>query len=170
MNNRTGLVASITPASGYGAWSIGDLTQQGSLNPPNTVTLPNYVPQPGDVVVVGLPAAWYVQPMPLDVDGRLGPIPGITKAIRKLFVRVVNTLGGGWATVQGDFVPFQWNRGNQTPTLPPALIAELPVEIEVDVGGWTQYEEDPQFTIQGTDALPFTLLGIIVVYDVGGNP
>ena len=164
LEGRT-VVASITPASGSGAWSEANLTVVGG-----NVDIPNYQPQPGDVVVVGLPIQWYVQPMPLDVDGRMGPIPSVTKAIRKLFVRVINSLGGGWATKEGDVIPFQWNSPTQDPTLPPALTPNLPIEIEVDVAGLTQYTEDPQFTIQGSDALPFTLLGVIVDFDVGGNP
>jgi hypothetical protein len=164
LEGRT-VVASITPASGSGAWSVGNLTVVGG-----EVDIPNYQPQPGDVVVMGLPIQWYVQPMALDVDGRMGPIPSVTKAIRKLFLRVVNSLGGGWSTRQGDFIALQWNSPTQDPLLPPALTPNLPIELEVDVAGLMQYDEDPQFTIQGSDALPFCLLGIVVVMDVGGNP
>jgi hypothetical protein len=120
------------------------------------------------VVVVGLPIQWYVQPMPIDVDGRMGPIPSVTKAIRKLFVRAVNSLGGGWATKQGEFIPFQWP--NPNPFNPPPLTPNVPIELEVDVAGLMQYDEDPEFTIQGSEALPFTLLGVVVDFDLGGNP
>ena len=164
LEGRT-VVASITPASGSGAWSVGNLTVVGG-----EVDIPNYQPQPGDVVVMGLPIQWYVQPMALDVDGRMGPIPSVTKAIRKLFLRVVNSLGGGWSTRQGDFIALQWNSPTQDPLLPPALSPNVPIELEIDVAGLMQYDEDPQFSIQGSDSLPFTLLGIVVVMDVGGNP
>lgn len=161
------LCASITPVSNIGAWAVDGLTvDQGT----GTVTIPNYEPQLYDVVVVGIPAPWYVQPMPLDVDARMGPIPAVTKAIRKLFVRTLNSLGGNWATAQGDVIPLPWVKNTQDPTLPPAMTPNVPVELEIDVAGLMQYNEDPEFTIQGDDALPFKLLGIIVDLDVGGNP
>ncbi len=49
------------------------------------------------------------------------------------------------------------------------MVPNVPQEQEVDVSGLMQYEDDPQFTVQGETPLPFTLLGITIKIDVGGS-
>ena len=137
------------------------------------VTIPYYVPQTGDVVTIGLPINWQVQPMRLDVDPRLGQIPSLKKAISRIYPRTVNSLGGMYQMGENNPMPF-------TGDLPTYLItqnsgAPLPVvwnqtyDIELPVGGVTQYDRDPQFSILGSDPLPFTLLALSVEYDLGAK-
>lgn len=167
LNNRSGVCACIIPASGIGAWAINNLTQGPT---PGQVTIPNYVPVVGDTLVIGLAINWAVMPNRLDMDPQAGPVAAVTKSIRQLVLRVLNSMGGNWATRQGDIVAIPWIPINQSPQNPPPFTPTRPLEVTIDVGPLFQYENDPQFTIQGNDPLPFTLLGIIVVYDLGGKP
>lgn len=163
--NQRVCVASLVQANGLGMASFSNLEVTGG-----TVTLPNYVPAAGDVVVVGLPINWALQPMRLDVDPRAGETPGIRKALSKLYLRVVNSIGGQWATKEGEVIDIQWYPiTTNTGALPP-FYPNLPLDLEIDVGGLTEYADDPQFTIQGFAPLPFFILGISVKYDIGGAP
>lgn len=137
---------------------------------PGQVVIPFYVPAAGDVVVIGLPINWVVQPMRLDIDPRAGEIPAIRKALQKLYLRVVNSIGGEWATVQGDIVDIQVYPIFQNSGGPPPFVPNVPEEIELDVAGLMQYENDAWFQILGSDPLPFQLLGITIKYDIGGSP
>ena len=165
MYNRF-VTAALIPASGTGMISYRIV----SCNNYGNVVLDNYVPKTGDCVWVGLPIQWYLQPMRLDVDQRAGEVVGLTRAISKLYVRVVNSIGGQWATSQGDIVdiqsyPITENSGN-----PPPFYPDKPLDLELDVGGLTQYELDATFTLQGTDPLPMTVLGVTIKQDIGGAP
>lgn len=160
--NRSGVCASITPASGIGTWVVQNLTVPSN----GILVLPNYVPSVGDIVVIGFAINWAVQPMRLDVDLRAGPTAGLTKSIRKLYIRTVNSMGGNWATKQGDVIALPWVPINQNPNNPPPFTATIPIELGVDVGSLFEYENDPQFSIIGNDPLPFTLLGIVVASDI----
>jgi hypothetical protein len=166
LNNRSGICACIIPASGIGAWAVNNLNQGPT---PGQVTIPNYVPATGDTVVVGLAINWALQPMRLDIDLRAGPTAATKKAISKLYLRVLNSMGGNWATVQGDVIAIQWIPINQNPVNPPPFTPTRPLQLEIDAGALMQYDYDPQFTIQGNDPLPFTLLGVIVIYDLEGK-
>ena len=152
-------------ASINGSIAVSGLTVAGD----STVTIPNYEPVSGDVVIVGYPINWTVQPMRLDVTAGGGQIPGMTKAISKLYLRTLNSIGGNWATRQGDATPLPTYQNDFVPGQPPPFYPDVPQEIEVDVGQLMQYETDPQFTIQGSDPLPFTLLGITIKQDIGGT-
>jgi hypothetical protein len=172
LSGRT-LVASIVPASGTGAWAIRNLTCT-VVNFIGQVTIPNYVPASGDTVCVGLPINWIIQPMRLDVDARMGPTQGITKSIRTLYPRVLNTIGGQWSTqgappvlgslsVVKDIQAYPITENTNTP---PPFTPNLSQDLEIDVGGLFGYSLDPQFAFQGFDPLPFYILGLGVKYDV----
>ncbi len=163
LNGRT-VVASIAPASNLGMWSIRNLTVSSG-----TVTIPNYVPVSGDVVVVGLPINWFIQPMRFDLTPQ-GPIPGLTKSIEKLYLRTLNSIGGQWATRQGEVKDIQYYPITENSGYPPPFQPNVPLDVELDVGGIFGYELDPQWTCQGFDPLPFQLLGLSVKADVGGVP
>jgi hypothetical protein len=142
----------------------------GSTLPPyGVVTVPNYVPVAGDVIVVGLPINWYVQPMRLDLDARARPIPAVNKSIAKLYPRLLNSIGGNWATRQNDIIPLPTYQATAVPGQPPPFMPNVPQEVEVDCGSFMQNEVDPQFILQGSDPLPFTVLGITVKYDISGS-
>lgn len=163
LNGRT-VVASIVPVSGSGMWSIRNLVVTAGA-----VTIPNYIPVTGDVVVVGLPINWVVQPMRLDLTGQ-GPIPGITKSLEKLYLRTLNSIGGQWATKQGDVIDIQAYPITTNSNQPPPFYPNITQDIELDVGGLFGYSLDPEFSIQGFDPLPFNLLGVFIMMDVGGVP
>jgi len=160
------LVAAVIPASGTGIISFRNLTCSNT----GSVTLANYVPAVNDVVWIGLPIQWYLQPMRLDVDQRAGEVVGLTRAISKLYVRVVNSIGGQWATTQGDIVDIQCYPITENSGNPPPFYPNVPLDLELDVGGLTQYELDATFTLQGTDPLPMTVLGVTIKQDIGGAP
>ena len=167
------IAVGIIPAGGAGMYSV-----RGLFPVVGNVTIPNYVPQAGDVVVIGLTINWAIQPMRLDIDPAVGPNPGIYKTVRKLVLRVLNSIGGQWACkgappVQGQLstvtdikaYPITTNMG-----APPPFTPNVPLDVQIDVGGLFGYSLDPAFAIQGYDPLPFTLLGISVQSDTGGKP
>jgi len=165
LHNRP-VVAALIPVSGTGMISFRNLVCSNT----GTVTLPNYVPVTGDVIWVGLPINWYLQPMRLDVDQRAGEVVGLTRALSKLYVRVVNSIGGQWSTPQGDVVDIQAYPITENSGLPPPFVPNKPLDLELDVGGLTQYELDATFTLQGYDPLPMTVLGVTIKQDIGGSP
>jgi hypothetical protein len=175
------LVASIVPASGTGAWAARNLLATVSVVLPTIglvqVVIPNYAPAVGDVVCIGLPVNWVIMPMRLDLDPRAGPTAGLTKTIRNLFLRVLNSIGGQWSTTAAPPVlgtlsvvnEIQVYPITENSNAPPPFLANIPKDIEIDVGGLFGYSLDPEFGIQGFDPLPFYLLGIAIKYDLGGR-
>jgi hypothetical protein len=173
------LVASITPAVNTGMWAIRNLPCTAAVFPASggAVTIPNYVPAAGDVVVVGLPINWEIMPMRLDVDPRAGPTPGLTKSIKRLHLRTLNSIGGQWATTAAppvlgtlsNVIDIQAYPITQNADQPPPFTANIPQDVELDVGGLFGYMKDPEFAIQGYDPLPFFLLGIAIEVDLGGR-
>lgn len=161
--------AMIVPLSGAGAWSAEGLTIESSGTNKGWVTIPNYVAAPGDTVIAGLSVNWKVQPMRLDIDPLAGAKPAVKKAIQKLYPRMLNSIGGNWATKEGDIIPLPNYPITQNSGMPPPFTPNVPLEVELDVGGLMQYADDPVFLIQGTAPLPFTLLGITIKYDLGGS-
>jgi hypothetical protein len=167
---------SIVPASGAGMWSIRGVTFANAA-PVCSVTIPNYVPAAGDVVVVGLAINWEIMPMRLDVDPRAGPTPGLTKSIKRLHLRTLNSIGGQWATTAAppvlgtlsNVIDIQAYPITQNADQPPPFTANIPQDVELDVGGLFGYVKDPEFAIQGYDPLPFFLLGIAIEVDLGGR-
>lgn len=135
-----------------------------------SVTLPNYVPAAGDVIVVGLPIPWAYQPMRFDLDLREGPIAGKTKSVAKLYVKTLNSIGGTWATPGQTATPLPNYPITQNSGNPPPFLPGVPIEHEIDVGPFLDWQRDPQVIIQGSDPLPFTLLSVVVNYDTGGKP
>jgi hypothetical protein len=171
------VVAFICPAAGTGAFAIRNLTMGTGLTLGGKVTIPNYVPVSGDVVTIGLQINWSLQPMRLDLDPAMGPNPGLYKSVRKLVLRVLNSIGGQWSCkgvppVQGTLstvtdikaYPITENSGN-----PPPFTPNVPLDVSIDVAGLFGYSLDPAFAIQGYDPLPFYLLGIAVMSDTGGK-
>lgn len=159
-------VAGIVPVAGGGMFGIDGLTVAND----GSVTIPNYTPAVGDVVIIGLPILWTVQPMRLDVLAGGAQVPALRKAISKLYLRLLNSIGGDWATKEGDVIPLPAYPITQNSGNPPPFVPNVPVEVELDVGGLMQYANDPVFIIQGSKPLPFQILGITVKSDVGGAP
>jgi len=175
------LVASIVPASGSGAWAIRSLTCTLQSSGPFLgwayVTIPNYQPAQGDVVCVGLPINWQIEPMRLDLDPRMGPTSGLTKSIESLYLRTLNSIGGQWSCYGAPPVAGQLTQVKDieaypitaNTNTPPALQPNVPLDVDIEVGGLFGYSLDPAFAIQGYDPLPFYLLGITVKSNVAGR-
>ncbi len=178
------LVASIVPASGTGAWSIRNLSCTLQTLPPvwnyptPAITIPNYAPSAGDTVCIGLPINWQIWPMRLDIDPRAGPTAGLTKAVRRVYLRCLNTIGGQWscyaspptAGVLSQVQDIEWYLITENTNAPPPFTPNIPMDVEIDVGAFFNYSLDPAFAVQGFDPLPFYLLGIFPQYDIGGKP
>lgn len=130
------------------------------------VTIPNYVPVTGDVVQLGLPIPWFLKPMRFDLDPRAGEIPGILKAVFKVYVKLLNSIGGNWANIQGKLVPLPTYPITTNSGQPPTFLPDVPVELSLDTGALMEYGKDPQFILQGTDPLPFTCLSMAIAYDI----
>lgn len=161
--------AAVIPAAGTTMVTFNNLTVSNT----GSVTLANYVPQQGDTVWIGLPIYWYLQPMRLDTDGRVGDVAGLTRAIRNVYVRVVNSLGGQWSTPQGEVIDIQnypiTHNSNNTTVVGVPFVPNIPLDLELDMGALMQYDLDATFTLQGYAPLPMTILGITVKQDIGGT-
>ena len=107
--------------------------------------------------------------MRLDVDERAGQTQGITKAISKLYLRLLNSVGGNIMTQEGDIVPLPTYPITANSGFPPPFDDDVPVEVEMDMGSLMQYVTDCQFIVTGSDPLPFTLLSVTIKQDLGGT-
>lgn len=130
-----------------------------------TITIPNYEPDLGDKLQIGLPIYYYVQPMPLDVDSKMGLIPFLFKAVARLYLRVVNSLSG---RVQGNgkiIVPINYNKPSNGPVTGPSLFTG---NKQVDIDGTPT--DDATFIVHGSDPFPLTLLATTLKDGVTGRP
>lgn len=131
------------------------------------VTIENYEPEPvnSDILQLGLPIDYAVQPMRMDSDLRIGYTMGVTKVLSKMFVRLFNSLSGRVAQPDTDNeAPIIY----RTPTVPsgegpPIFTGEKTVQNFSNTG------TDPSFIIQGRDPLPLTLLATITRIDMTGG-
>ena len=171
-------VASIVPASGAGAWAIRGLVPFISSTSPLTglpvVVIPNYAPAIGDVVCIGLPINWQVQPMRIDIDPAAGPTLTQYKSVEAVYIRTLNSIGGQWSsyvpsvtggpTLQvNDIQVYPITTANNAP---PPFTPNTPEDREIKLGGFMGYSLDPQFSIQGYDPLPMYILGLGVQYQI----
>jgi len=131
-----------------------------------TITIPNYTATAGDVLQVGLPINYAVQAMRLDSDPRGGVLQGLTKALSKLYLRVTNSLGGNISDGGAKSVPVNYRTVltplGQGPAIYTGEKAIAPFS--------NAFDNDPVYVIQGSDALPLTLLAVAVKYDIAGSP
>ena len=131
-----------------------------------TITIPNYTATSGDVLQVGLPINYAVQAMRLDSDPRGGVLQGLTKALSKLYLRVTNSLGGNISDGGAKSVPVNYRTVltplGQGPAIYTGEKAVAPFS--------NAFDNDPVYVIQGSDALPLTLLAVAVKYDIAGSP
>lgn len=145
-----------------GNMTFGPLLVNGS----GQITIPNYTPTAGDILQIGLPANYAVQTMRLDLDPRGGVVQGLTKALSKLYLRVVNSLGGSVGDGGAKAVPVNYRTVLTPLNQGPAIFTG-----EKAIAPFTgAFSTDPVYVIQGSDALPLTLLSVAVKYDVSGSP
>ncbi len=131
-----------------------------------TITIPNYAPAVSntDVLNIGLPINYAAQAMRLDLSSK-GVLQGLTKAVSKAFVRLVNSLGGKISD-GSQSAPITYRT-----TLTPLGQGPAIFTGEKDVTTFTNVNStDPLFIVQGNDALPLTLLATVVRFDVTGTP
>lgn len=142
--------------------TFGPLTVSNS----GTITIPNYSPVSGnlDKLHIGLPINYAAQTMRLDLGGR-GPMAGLNKAISKLFLRLYNALGGNISDGNKS-TPIKY-RGTLVPLGegPDIYTGEKQVQPFNNVNS-----DDPIYIVQGSDALPLTLLATVIRFDVVGTP
>ena len=125
------------------------------------ITPDQYYPfQVNDVLNIGLPIPYIVQPMRLDVDLKAGITQGITKAIARGWLRLYNSLGGQISNGTRVMDIIYRKPTDPLGAAPPIFSGEYPYDFFGD------YLTDPTIIIQGSDALPFTLLAIITEYDL----
>ncbi len=132
-----------------------------------TITIPNYAPISGnlDRIQVGLPINYAAQTMRMDLGSR-GLMSGINKAISKLFLRVVNALGGSVSNGTRS-VPIAYRSSTDPIGVGPPIctLGEKPLQPFSDITS-----DDPTYIIQGNDALPLTLLAVTIRFDAVGTP
>lgn len=126
-----------------------------------TVTIDNYEPELTDVVQVGLPIDYAIQPMRMDTSPRLGLTMGMTKVISKAFIRLFNSLGGKIAQPGTESVAMIAYRTGIAP--PDIFTGQKDVQVFSNLG------DDPSFIIEGRDALPLTVLSTITRINVAGT-
>ena len=131
-----------------------------------TITIPNYTAAGDDILQVGLPVNYAVQAMRLDSDPRGGVLQGLTKALSKLYLRVTNSLGGSISDGGAKSVPVNYRTVLTPLGQGPAIYTG-----EKSIAPFSNaFDNDPVYVIQGSDALPLTLLAVAVKYDIAGSP
>lgn len=126
-----------------------------------SVTLDNYDPNPADILQVGLPIDYAIQPMRMDTSPRLGFTMGMKKVISKSFFRLLNSLGGKIAQPGTDNVALIAYRSGIAP--PDLFTGQKDVQVFSDIGA------DPSFIIGGRDPLPLTVLAVATRINVTGT-
>ena len=126
-------------------------------------------------VQIGLPIAYEGQPMRIDADPRAGSTQGLTKAISDLYLRVFNSNGGqvwnGSANSLPQPIPYTLTAnigGGPALITAPTDIRITPLVTPAPI--LSQGVTDPIVIVQGSDALPLTVLALISRYDVEGLP
>jgi hypothetical protein len=130
-----------------------------------SVIIPNYTPQVGDVVTVGLPIQYHLQPMRLDYDARVGGnTQGIEKGISDLRIRLYNSLSGNVTDGGTNTRAIDYGAQDQT-----VFTANTLFTGEKRVLPFSTYSVDPPYVLTSTDPLPLTCLALIVEYDIIGK-
>lgn len=128
------------------------------------ITIENYDPQPGDVLQIGIPIYYAVQPMRLDVTAQAGVLIGVTKALSRLYLRVFNSLGGRVSDGAGKDTPIAYRLAS-TPLGQGAPIFTGQKEVQP----FSTEEYDPTYIVQGSDPFPLTLLATTARMGVSGS-
>jgi hypothetical protein len=126
-------------------------------------------------VQIGLPIAYAGQPMRSDSDPRAGSTQGLVKAISDLYLRVFNSNGGqvwnGSANSVPKPIPYTLTAnlgGGPALVTTPTDIRITPLVSPAPI--LSQGVTDPIIIVQGSDALPLTVLALVEKYDVEGMP
>ena len=120
---------------------------------------------PATIVHVGLAYESLIQPMRLDVDDTVGNTQGTVKNIRGVTLRLLDTLGLQVTDLNGKTyrkVIFR-NTEDAMGSAPPLFTGDKYHEIDSD------YDDDATIVLKQDQPLPWTLLGLVIHYDVTGT-
>lgn len=118
---------------------------------------------PASQAVVGLPAPYAGQLMPLEAGAAAGSGQGRIKRVHALTVRLLDSLGGRFGPATGRCDPLQHRRAGEPMDGPPALTSG---DIAMTFPGG--YDGAATIAFEGDDGFPFTLLGLypeLVTYE-----
>lgn len=106
--------------------------------------------------LVGLPAKFRLESMPVEAGAQLGDSTGKKKRIDTAFIRFWNTLGGTYGCPQtGEFYPIQFRDDTEPMNLPPKL-KDLEISVSIPSG----YSKIATIAIESDDPFPCNVLGI----------
>ena len=88
----------------------------------------------------------------------------LEKAPSDIYLRLLNSLGGNVSDGVSD-VPIEY-RDN----LVPLGQGPQPFTGQKRIQPFSTYADDPVYIIRGSDALPLTVLAIVVKYELAGKP
>jgi hypothetical protein len=117
------------------------------------------------IVHVGLAYDSIIQPMRLDVDEAAGNTQGVVKNIRGVTLRLLDTLGLKVTDLNGETfreVEFRTTE-DLMDAAPPLFTGDKYQEVDGD------YSEDATIILKQDQPLPWTLLGMVVHYQITGT-
>jgi hypothetical protein len=118
---------------------------------------------PAGKAVVGLPAPYAGQLMPLEAGAAAGSAQGRIKRVHALTVRLLDSLGGRFGPAIGRCDPLQHRQAGEPMDAPPALTSG---DIAMSFPGG--YDGAATIAFEGDDGFPFTLTGLypeLVTYE-----
>lgn len=118
------------------------------------------LPRPSRNIVVGLPQTWRIRTLPVETNTNKGPTKGVSKASNRVTLHVHESAGG---TVRMNNAPSSdiFPTAGVRPAAPLLLFSGV-INTTIDPIS----AEEMQVTLEGSDALPFTLLGLTVEADI----
>jgi hypothetical protein len=118
------------------------------------------------IVHVGLGYESIIKPMRLDVDDAAGNTQGAVKNIRGVTLRLMDTLGLKVTDLNEETfreVEFRTTEDNMD-AAPPLFTGDKYHEVDGD------YDEDATIILKQDQPLPWTLLGMVIHYQITGTP
>lgn len=122
--------------------------------------------QASEVVHVGLPYESIIQPMRLDMDDAAGNTQGAVKNIRGVTLRLMDTLGLKISDLNGEtFRKLEFrSTEDDMDAAPPLFSGDKHHEVD------GEFDNDATIILKQDQPLPWTLLGMVVHYQVTGQP
>lgn len=142
-----------------------DILADGAVHPQKVVTGGQVtLDYEASIVHVGLAYDSIIQPMRLDVDEAAGNTQGAVKNIRGVTLRLMDTLGLKITDLNGETfreVEFRTTEDNMD-AASPLFTGDKFHEVDGD------YDEDATIVLKQDQPLPWTLLGMVVHYQITG--
>jgi len=139
------------------------------------IVIPNAPSSGPSIVQVGLPITYEAQAMRYDADQRQGNTQGLIKQVSDVWIRVYNSLGGMIANSYTGVglpqaVPIPYNTTNNPFATPQQNLIITPTDIRITPQLNLTPDTDPTIIVTGSDALPLTVIALIIKYDVIATP